>query len=64
MPDDAALECFIEDYMLRSLGLLDPDQPTRWSHLEYRRRMQADFTPTERSLIRESLGLTTERSPE
>jgi hypothetical protein len=50
-------ELAFEDVRLRELGLLDPDQPTRWVHLQERERLTAEFTPTERALIRDALGL-------
>ena len=53
--DDVTLELAIEDHVLRNLGLLDPDQPTRWSHLQYQQRLHAEFTPSERALIRLAL---------
>ena len=50
-------ELAFEDVRLRELGLLDAGQPTRWSHLQERERLEAEFTPTERALIRDALGL-------
>jgi len=43
-------------------GLLDPDQPTEWSHQQYTQQMQAEFTPQERQIIRFELGLRGENS--
>jgi hypothetical protein len=40
---------------LGDLGLRDPDQPTPQSHAAYRERMQAEFTPEERAVIRATL---------
>jgi hypothetical protein len=50
-------ELAFEDARLRELGLLDHDQPTRWAHLQERERLTAEFTPMERALIRDALGL-------
>jgi len=48
----------LEHEHLIKAGLLDPDEPTRWSHLQHQRRMQAEFTPIERQMIRTILGMT------
>ena len=40
------------EMLLRDLGVIDPDQPTVFSHLDYVRRMESDFTPQERRMIR------------
>jgi hypothetical protein len=37
---DAEFEMFLEHQLLVSEGLLDPGQPTRWSHLQYQRALQ------------------------
>jgi len=50
-------ELAFEDVRLRELGLLDPDQPTPWAHLQERERLTAEFTSMERALIRDALGL-------
>lgn len=42
---------------LEYLGLLEPDQPTYFAHQDHIRQMEAEFTPLERRLIRNSLGL-------
>jgi hypothetical protein len=47
---DAALE--YEHDQSVALGLLDPEQPTEWAHLQHERAMSAEFTPIERRLIR------------
>jgi hypothetical protein len=33
-------------------GVLDPDQPTPWSHYLYQRAMTTEFTPAERAALR------------
>lgn len=58
---DAEVEMFLEHERLVDAGLLDPDQPTPWGHLVHLRRMEAEFRPQERRLIRAVLGLTGEQ---
>lgn len=45
----------IHELELEQLGLLDPDQPTEGAHRRYVEKMEADFTPVERRLIRAAL---------
>lgn len=40
---------------LVAAGLLDPDQPTPWSHHQWRQAATSDFTPEERMVIRGNL---------
>lgn len=42
---------------LEESGLLDPEQPTRWSTYDYNRRMSAEFSPEERHQIRYLLAI-------
>jgi hypothetical protein len=37
---------------LVAAGLLDPDQPTPWSHHQWRTQASRDFTPEERMVLR------------
>lgn len=47
----------LEENALVEAGLLDPDQPTRWSHHQGQRRLYGDFSPEERAYIRLQLGM-------
>lgn len=49
---DARLDAEIEEWTLREVGLIEPDQPTAISHARYVERMEAEFTPIERRIIR------------
>ena len=43
--------------LLEDLGLLEPDEPTIAAHEDHIERMESEFTPLERRLIRADLGL-------
>jgi hypothetical protein len=60
LTDAETWELARESMDAEAFGLLDPGQPTPWAHYKYLRRMEADFTPMERRLIRSALGLDTE----
>lgn len=55
---DAQDEARWRDRQLEENGLLDPDQPTETAHVEYTRAMRREFTPLERQLIRQALGIS------
>ena len=50
--DDIRLEELQEEKSLIANGLLEPGQPTRAAHRRYVEKMQAEFTPLERQVIR------------
>ena len=50
--DDAMLEATWARWQVEHSGVLDPDQPTEWSHREYVQRVEAELTPQERRRIR------------
>ena len=57
---EAMFDAAAEDAHLDELGLLDPDQPTRYGYLLERRRLARlgdPFTDTERREIRWALGM-------
>ena len=60
---DAWLDAFVHEEIERSTGVLEPDQPTDVSHALHLRAMQAKFTPRERRLIRDALGLDPHYQP-
>lgn len=59
--DDARFDAVIHDHMLRELGVVEEDQPTEVSHMQwmnkYRQRYGREFTTDERIQIRMLLGL-------
>lgn len=59
--EEARWDAFIEDWTLRELGVIEPDQPTEYSHYawmqQYEKAARGDFTPEEREKIRAHLGL-------
>jgi hypothetical protein len=59
--DDARLDAMIHDATLRHLGIVEPDEPTPWSHRrwmeQYAERARGEFSPAEREQIRAHLGL-------
>ena len=59
--EDARLDALIEDWTLREVGLLEPDQPTEYSDYILRKAFNeqafGDFTPQERAAIRATVGL-------
>ena len=61
---DAHLDALIHETILRDTGVLEPDEPTAFSHATYmaawRKRMYGEFTPQERCDIRMLLGLGVE----
>ena len=57
---EARWDAMVEYHTLRELGLLDPEQPTRYGHLIEKERIYHlgdEFTREERREIREYLGL-------
>ena len=46
-----------EHSALVDAGVLDPDQPTPWSHHAHMEALRAEFTSTERATIRAVLGM-------
>lgn len=59
--DEARQDAMIEDFTLRSLGVIEDDEPTAYSHDAWMRRWDGqvfgDFTPEERAAVRAHLGL-------
>lgn len=59
--DDARFDAMIHESILRGTGVLEPDEPTEYSHAVYmenwRKRLYGDFTAAERGEIRRRLGL-------
>lgn len=53
--DSAVMEA--EHRWLAEAGLLDPDQPTPWTHYQYQRALRREFTEEERVRIRVALGM-------
>lgn len=47
----------LEHEFLVENGLLEPGEPTRWSHYCYRKAMDAEFTSRDRAVIRDKLGM-------
>lgn len=39
------------DFLVEN-GLLEPDEPTEWAHKQHIDKMQAEFAPVERHMIR------------
>ena len=58
---DDRLDAMIEDMVLRELGVIEPDQPTEYSHFasmeDYEHRASGEFTADERREIRQRLGV-------
>lgn len=58
---DARLDALIQEDIQRSTGVLEPDQPTEYSHMvameKYRHESSGEFTARERHDIRLALGL-------
>lgn len=52
MPADPTEDARWHEMLLRDLGVIDQDQPTVFGHLDYVRRMEAEFTRQERRMIR------------
>lgn len=55
--EEARAESERKEQRLIEDGLLDPGQPTLQAHTRHVERMEAEFNPRERRLIRHSLGL-------
>ncbi len=55
------MDARIADDELRTAGVIEPDEPTEYSHDAYMRGLQTaatqEFTATERAVIRAHLGL-------
>ena len=49
---DAQDEANWRDWQAEHLGLLDPGQPTETATVNHRKRMEAEFSPAERRMIR------------
>ena len=54
---DRELEVRIEEQKRIDFGLLEPAEPTPLSHQQHILRMESEFSPRERRMIRWSLGL-------
>ena len=51
--NDSEFEVMAEEHRhMEEAGLLDPDQPTPWSHYQWRQKQTKEFTPEERMIIR------------
>ena len=61
--EDALLEAAIREFIERESGVLEPDQPTAYSHERHKERQRAEFTPKERAFIRFTLGLDSQETP-
>lgn len=59
--EDAQLDAAVHDAVLRHTGVVEPDEPTAYSHAywmaNFRIRSEGEFTPAERREIRALLGL-------
>ena len=53
--NEAEWEARLRDKRLLDDGLLDPDQPTETAHRDHVRKMEAEFSPLERRLIRHEI---------
>ena len=59
--EDARFDAMVEDWTLRETGVVEPDEPTAYSHWawtqQYEKAAQGEFSPAEREAIRARLGL-------
>ena len=55
MASDARLDAEISEASLRAAGVIEDEEPTPLSHARHVERLEAEFTPRERRLIRYAL---------